>query len=59
MFIIEHPLPNERFIYIITLDKTKSVENYTEKDITIKGTITEEKNWQKVLIEIDEIASEK
>lgn len=59
MFIIEHPLPNERFIYIITLDKTKSVENYTEKDITIKGIIKEEKNWQKVLIEIDEIASEK
>ena len=58
IYLVEHPLPGERLMYIITSDKTKSIDKYDSKDITVKGVIKQENNWQKVYINIESIETQ-
>jgi hypothetical protein len=55
IYLVEHPLPSERLMYIITSDKTKSIDKYDSKDITVNAIIKQENNWQKVYINIESI----
>ncbi|MEW6525365.1 MAG: hypothetical protein AB1444_01700 [Spirochaetota bacterium] len=55
IYFIEYPLPNERFMYIVTSDKTNSIEKFNTKFITVKGIIKAENNWNKIFLEIEEI----
>lgn len=55
IYFIEYPLPNERFMYIVSNDKTNSIEKYNTKFISVKGIIKAENNWNKIFLEIEEI----
>lgn len=55
IYLIEHPIPGEQLMYIVSSDKTNSIEKHDSKHITAQVVIKQENNWQRVYINIESI----